>query len=308
MKKPFNFSISQFIKFVDTSWEEAGLLFKGDLQVPDLRDPQYEKFLNYMAKKTQRVCKQKLQPWLHIVELAINWVASLHHLIEEEKTNRNDSQLNVPMVLTGSICSQAVAIRLLCLNGLDNSAKTILRSMVEAINICTATLNSSKLRNDYQRAQNFSEANLFWVANFSKGKLMNLKDSLLQKMQLDDETRNSFKAWQKEENELLNQAVHNSYIAAAMSSRAIAFDKQNTTLAILGAPNFNSIRTLSFAGRSLWEFSLFATSLLFTSQDGLPPLMKKEYSKEWEFINHSTFYVLNKLISKYWDATSNIDE
>lgn len=294
------FNKRAFYHFIKETWQEFGILYDFGPDIPALHEPQFNLILDGFFSKNIEVSKNDLQPWLYILELSIQWLSSLHKIIEEVKEKDVSKEYMVPWALTGAICSQSVSVRLLCLAGLDNSAKSVLRTMYEAINICLCTLFDPVIRKEFQSAQDFKEANIFWGKYFGRGKLEKRIQEIRLTLGFDEELNQVLGNWYKEEKTLLNQTIHTSYLAAALSCSVVSVNKKKFPLAVFGATSIFSIRTLSFACRSIWFFSLFINKMLFDPKSNFFSKWGSYISKDWRFINASSLFVLDKAILKYW--------
>jgi len=73
----------------------------------------------------------------------------------------------VPWVLTGAACTQVIAIRKLCLYGLDLPARAVLRTLIETLAVCTITTFDRDLRKHFMDAENFEQAKDVWKKHFT---------------------------------------------------------------------------------------------------------------------------------------------
>ncbi len=297
--------IADFNQFIEETWEKAVNIFFAENSFSPPYKTDFDQYLDRVSKEAEEKSRKDLQPWISIIEIAIQYLSSVHIVIDEARSNVFDVELLSPWALTGAACSQAVSIRKLCLNGLDASAKIILRSLVETLNILTITTYDPILRKQFQTNQEFEAANKFWRKYFRTQQVnMKLKE-IMSKLTLDEETQNMLLEWQKEEIQLLHQTVHTSYIAAAVSSAVPTTDGTSYSTAIFGAPTIFSYRTLAFACKSIWLFSLIGFRLLYKPIDSSTPLLKPHPENSWNKIIAATFFVLNRAILRYWDTNLN---
>jgi hypothetical protein len=182
----------------------------------------------------------------------------------------------------------------------------ILRSLIETLNIFTVTLYNPELRTLYQQAQDFPDANMLWKSNFNDRNIYKKLHEIMTSSGADEETLTFFLDWQKEEKQFLNQYVHSSYIASALSSEAPSFTKNSFPTAIFGAPTVFSLRKIDVCFKSIWFFSLLGFKQLVKPVDKSIPLISIDQNDNWFKINKSTWYVFNHVVMKYWDADINI--
>jgi hypothetical protein len=294
--------IKDFNKYIEKTWKHAVLRFMDDEEFSPPYNPKFNLFIDQISKEAEKESRNNLQPWISVIDFAILWLSSVHILIEEDRSENDNPDLLTPWALTGAACSQAVAIRKLCMCGLDNSAKIILRTLTEALNTCTITLYDPSLRKQYQAAQDFNESYKVWNDHFRDKQIYTVLKEIMEKMNLDSEIQNLFLDYQKEEKRLLHQTVHTTYTAAAFASRVQSSDQRTFPSAIFGASTIFSVRTLAFACKSIWLFSLIGFRLLFKPLDMSQPLLQPKPHNTWTKIIASSFFVLNETIPRYWDT------
>jgi len=207
-----------------------------------------------------------------------------------------------PWALTGTACSQAVAIRKLCILGLDGSARIILRSLIETLNICTAILFDPKLGKLYKEAQESVNANKIWNEHFRRHKMTQIIRTNMKTKVEEDELINFYLDWQEEELQLLNQSVHSSYIATALSSMAPSFEKDFVISSIFGAPTIFSIKTIDVCSKAIWFFSLIGFTKLLKPIDNSSPRFVPDIKDDWTKICGATWHIFTRVIEKFWDA------
>jgi hypothetical protein len=294
-------TVNDFDSLVEEVWKRAALNFVINKEFSPPYNPRFNEYIDNLTKKVEDESQINLQPWISIIDIAILWLSSVHLLIEEARLKDDNSELLTPYALTGAACSQAVAIRKLCLCGLDNSAKIILRTLIDTLNICTITLYDPTLRKQYQEAQEFEKANKFWRNHLRDQDINPLLKIIMGKMNLNDEDQDVLIDYQKEEKKLLHQTVHSSYIAAALASTVQSSDQSTYPSAIFGASTIFSVRTLTFACKSIWLFSLIGFKLLFKPLDKSNPLLESDPNNNSTKIIACSYFVLNEIILKYWD-------
>jgi hypothetical protein len=296
---------SQKIKAIDDlieeKWGQAIHHFMWDEDFTPPYNPRFADIIDRSSKKAEKKSQIYLQPWISIIEVAIQWLSSVHILIDEARSIEDSSELLTPWVLTGVACSQAVAIRKLCMCGLDNSAKIILRSLIETLNICTVTLYDPTLREQYKEAQDFEDAKRIWGKRLRNAQMVTVIKEIMKKMNITDEEQALYLDYQEEEKQLLHQTVHTSYVAAAFASSVQSSDLSTFPSAILGSSTIFSIRTLACASKSIWFFSLIGSRLLYEPLDSSRPLLKLNSNVDWTKITATSFYVFNEMIIRYWD-------
>lgn len=261
-------------------------------------------FLDNGDRKIKKVTSKNLQPWLSMLELGIEWISSLHIMIDITQKKKELDYLLPPWALTGTACSQAVAIRKLCILGLDGSARIILRSLIETLNICTAILFDPKIGKLYKEAQESVNANKIWNEHFRRHKMIQIiRDNMKKKIgEEEDELIDFYLNWQDEELQLLNQSVHSSYIATAFSSMAPSFEKDYVVSSIFGSPTIFSYKTIEVCTKAIWFFALIGFTQLLKPIDNSLLRLIPDKKDGWTRICGTTWHVFTRVVEKFWDA------
>jgi hypothetical protein len=294
-------SIRSYYKFLEDNWELALLQYYPDKKFSGSYNPEFHNFLDQVSTKNEIEAKKALQPWLSILEQAIIFLSSLHIILSQAKEKSDNPELLSPWALIGAACAQTIAIRKLCLCGLDPCGKTILRSLIDSLNTCTIILYDPILRKRYQEAQDFDEANKFWFNYLRDKKVSQTLLEIYEKLGIDNSMQKYFDNWQQEEKQLLHQMVHSSYVAVAITSTTMLPNQKSYTTGIFGAPSVFSFRTLSFASQSIWLFSLVGYNLLIKPiKNNATPIFKPDPDEHFTKLMVSSRFVLDQLVRKYW--------
>jgi hypothetical protein len=293
--------IDEYELYIEDAWRNAVTVLLNDESNKPPYNPTFYKLLDKFHKEAERDSKISLQPFLSIFELSIQWLSSLHILLNEIKEVTPNEYIYSPWVLSGAACSQAVAIRELCICGLDCSAKMQLRSLIESTNSCLITLYDRSISKNFHEAQNNKMADEIWKKYFHGNKYWNMIGSIMGDAGVDEDSQTVLLNWIKEEKKLLNQTVHTSYLAAALSTSIISFEKGKYKKAIFGETTVFSIRTLSDAYKIIWLFSQISFYLLYKPINDQQPLIKTDTLNDWIKINIVSHYLLNQVVLKYWD-------
>jgi hypothetical protein len=276
-------------------------------------EPMYdERFGNYLderSKKTSIISQQYLQPWLSIIEQAISWLSVLYFVLSNNKGPKTE-ELRVPWVLTGAACSQAVAVRRLCLDGLDLPAKSVLRSMTETFNIFFITAHNEKIRNLYRQAEDLEQANIIWRKYFNRKKVLEYLSKIFDELEVESEVINEFREWQVEEYAVTSQAIHASYLATACATLPYPADRMMIEPGLFGSATLFSIRTLAQACKFIWFFSVLGLHLLMREnpENGKHLYLPSKNDKGDKTLLNGHI-VLNQLILNHWyddDITTSV--
>jgi hypothetical protein len=216
--------------------------------------------LDEIFRETEKEAEEYLQPYIALVEQAVTWLCFFHLMLNSYLDEFEDT-LKVTWALSGTACSQAIAIWKLCLLGLDAPAKVIFRSFVETLDTCIITLYDDELRLKYFEATDFDEANKLWQTHFSNRKVKEKYFKIFAEADLEQEFSDYWN-WREAERKVTSQAVHTSYLAASFGTLPFPADKRNLRPGFLGAPTLLSVRTLDNTSRIVVYFSFIVLHIL----------------------------------------------
>lgn len=253
---------------------------------------------------------QMLQPWIAILEQGIQWLACLHASLDSAVNRRSGDQVCYALdALIGTAVSHAVAIRRLCLSGLDSTAKIVLRVMAETFSVCIAILWNSELRRNFTKPQSLEQAQDFWFKYFARGKLEKiLENAEASILGLDDEIRNELRDCRKEQVKWLSQYVHPSYVAAILTAMPQAIAEPGMhRIGTLGLCNSASIGTLDATNKAIWYFSRVGCHLMF--RETKQPFHVIDPNDEIDRLVVLGREVLHVLVSRHWyDHKEKLDK
>lgn len=224
---------------------------------PSQYDASFAKFLSQREKETTEIATTHLQPWLHILEDSIQWLANLTGILDRLNTAGmlGNAERSV-WALVGASCAHAVAVRRLVLSGLDTPARAEARTLDEHLCACIAFLHDRQLAERFQQCQSKEDAGQFWYQNLNTKSLKKHLNAVERTVGLEQIVSSEMRVWRGNEIDWFSQAIHPSYLGAALTTHTIsAADPDKTGPAFLGMASACSDRTLNFACKSIWYFA-----------------------------------------------------
>ncbi len=272
-------------------------------------DANFGHFLDETGVESQKIAQASLQPWLSILEQEISWLGVLH-LALTDAMDSTARHLQAIWALTGAACAQAVAIRKLCLIGVDGPAKAILRSLIETLDVCTAITYDAQLRQRFKEAVGFDDAKQLWRDEFTEKKMRKRLQQVYQTAALEPDVLTRVRDWLEEELTMGSQAVHPSYTAATFSARPMSFDPHRFPVGVFGECTPFSIRTLDQATKVIWLYATLGFNGLIEpdTATGLPLYVPNDKNLKDRHVNGGRG-VITALVLRHWteagDMTSN---
>jgi hypothetical protein len=154
---------------------------------------------------------------------------------EKEAKHLTKFELSVSMILM-KVIGDSFAIRHLVLQGFDTSAKTLLRSTAEYMELLVAVIDQPSLAKEFARTHTPFEANQFWKAHLAAGRIRKKIFAAWQGFFGDDpescDAARWFAHWGNNSNDVLSAMIHRSFAAGAFT--AIPFKSKYTEEKWLG--------------------------------------------------------------------------
>lgn len=270
------------------------------------RESQYDAdFVELLAKREQEseaVAAKHLQPWLHILEDSIQWLANLAAILDRLNTEGALSSAEGSIwALIGASCAHAMAVRRLVLSGLDTPARAEARTLDEHLCTCIAFLHDRDLAERFHQCQDKDDAAQFWYENLNTKALRKHLNAVERTVSLEPIVSADMRAWRSNEIDWFSQAIHPSYLGAALTTLTLsAEDPEKHGPAFLGLASAFSDRTLNFACKSIWYFACFGFMMLFNEHKSQPPVIRVDKEDEMHQFVVIGRYVIQRLNRKYW--------
>ncbi|MCK9383406.1 MAG: hypothetical protein M0Q15_02030 [Nevskia sp.] len=270
------------------------------------RQSQYdENFCELLAKReraSEAAAAKHLQPWLHILEDSIQWLANLAAILDRLNTDGalNNAERAI-WAMVGASCSHAMAVRRLVISGLDTPARAEARTLDEHLSACIAFLHDRELAEQFHQCQTKDDAAQFWYKNLNTKALRKHLNAVERTVSLEPIVSADMRAWRSNEIDWFSQAIHPSYLGAALSTITLtAEDPDMHGPAFLGLASACSERTLDFACKSIWYFACFGFMMLFNEHNSHPPVIPVDKEDEMHQMAVVGRYVIQRLNRKYW--------
>lgn len=274
-----------------------------DAHRPIHYDADFKAFLTRREQDCEKVARRRLQPWLHILEDSIQWLANLAAILDRlNASQRLGNAERAIWAMVGASCAHAVAVRRLVLSGLDTPARAEARILDEHLCACIAFLHDRPLAEAFQRCQTNDEAAQFWFKNLNTKALRKHLNAVERTVGLEPIVSADMRAWRANEVDWFSQGVHPSYLGAAMTTLTLSAENPDAHgPAFLGMASACSDRTLNFTCKSIWYFACFGFMILFNEHDSNPPVIALDKEDEIHQLAVVGRYVIQRLNLKYWE-------
>lgn len=273
-------------------------------KLPRQYDRDFGKRIALIESENEQECLEHLQPWMHILEDGIQWLANIAGIFDRKNSDGSlDKTKQSIWALISASCAYSVAVRRLVLSGLDTPARSAARSLDEHICTCITLMSDSELALHFHECETDEEVSAFWYKNLNTKALKKHLNRVERDSGLEMHIGQSMRSWREQEIEKFSQATHPTYLGSALCARTLsARNDDEIGIAILGRASAMSERTLAFACMCIWYFSCYGGMFLFNGTDKHPPLLSaSERDDEMHQMAHLGRHVYQKLMRNYWE-------
>lgn len=265
-------------------------------------DSNFGELLTKRERESESIVAKHLQPWLHILEDSIQWLANLAAILERLNTEGAlDKAGRTIWVMVGASCAHAMAVRRLVLSGLDTPARAEARTLDEHLCACIAFLHDRQLAENFQGCETKDDAAQFWYKNLNTKAMSKHLNAVERSVGLDAEVSVDMRAWRSNEIDWFSQAIHPSYLGAGLTALTLsAEDPDKHGPAFLGMASACSDRTLNFACKSIWYFACFGFMMIFNKHNSHAPVVQVNKEDEMHQLAVVGRYAIQSLNRKYW--------
>ncbi|PIH60055.1 hypothetical protein [Paenibacillus sp. LK1] len=226
--------------------------------------------LREFNKDSNRNVNKHLKDQLELSNLAmlLTGYLSLTLQQEENKGELFDGHFDLPKphivlsCLTTQITNHTLSVINLVKSGLDNSARTILRTIEELVYLTIYLASDISKIKVYSDINNPKET---WYKNFRLEKINKEIVKIETRLGLPDKLIQQFKEHRSEGFEFYSQYIHNSYGVIASGTFVRSFSDDDAVYnSLFGKESRNSISTLNNVNSTLFYFNLSMFKLLIS--------------------------------------------
>ncbi len=238
--------------------------------------------------------------WLTLTDESLHFFLLLHRFVEEnvEKVSEERGRSAVAFrSLVVRMCALTVAVRRLVVTGLEDAARSVMRSWLETLDLAIVVLADDEFARRYSAEVDY-DANEFWKAEIGYGRLNKRLNLVLDKAQMTPEQKERSLGNRKLVKNKLSESVHSSLPSAMFSEVIPSISSPGFyNRSILGHISATSPNLLSLIVENAYEFGVIFHKLL-TSSDP-PPLLNNIKSVVDCSNLHAAFFTLQEMVERY---------
>ena len=213
-----------------------------------------------------------LDLWVAILDELNSWLISLLGTVYVparcDDTKLTDFESSIVTILI-KLISDTTSMRHLITIGYDTSARTLLRSIAEYMQVLVAILDDPKLSAEFVTADTPEASNAFYFGHLAKGKLAKRTKLAWQNFFRDEsDAAQFFSEHQRELGQLLSGTSHPSFAGGQLAAMHFIQDDPNENwLGHWGAKSNMSVLTISIYTKCFMALLLLASDYPFEGYD-----------------------------------------
>ncbi|HEX5758105.1 MAG TPA: hypothetical protein VF121_02825 [Thermoanaerobaculia bacterium] len=269
-----------------------------ELKSPFEELPDFAEFVDGAANE-ETAARTLLEPWLAVFEVETLWLLALHAALTEDCKRPADARVRSTWLYSGYLCTQATALRSLCLSGLGPSAGILLRTIIEATRSFVLILDDSNLAAEFIGATN-ADARSLWRKQLSgRGARSGFERALTI---FPADLREEIIKWFDLDSGTYSQLVHPTSEAAFLACFPLAFDSTRASTGVIGRRSLVDWHVLERASKILWFLSRFLSRSLLGLLPGHARIRNFDSADFLQSAVKIGFYVLGEVSLRYWTA------
>jgi hypothetical protein len=188
--------------------------------------------VTHSTRRNRRKKLPFLDLWIEVLDELISWQISLLTIFYAVRKEKALSKFDLCIVMIlGKIICDSISFRHIIFIGYDTSARALLRSTAEYMEIFVAILHDPSLAQEFAETNDLDLANKFWHKHISKGKIRKKILIAWQSFfrESGDDAARWFSEWGHSQSDVLAASSHPSFIAGVMSMLPMqqSYDEEN---------------------------------------------------------------------------------
>lgn len=162
------FTKAEFNAYLRTAWSKQGCEVTEDARM----GISIEELEAFSEKHNSELVDQHFDLWIAVYDEFVSWLISLTSIVYSPRHShqRSDFEMAVTVLLM-RIIADSLSMRILMLRGFDASAKVILRSTSEHIEMLVAIISDPTIATEFVRTRHPNAAAAFWKKHVARGSL-----------------------------------------------------------------------------------------------------------------------------------------
>lgn len=219
-------------------------------------------------KESVKLSQDHLEFWLAILDEALHFLLSVQSLAQECVDNAKQKPSPAFLFLVSRCCSLVTAIRKLVIYGLEDAARSIVRSLLESLDLAIVCFVDT----DFSKGFSFNQdENDFWKKNIAYGKLDKKVKEILTIIDFNEDELNTIFTKRRTFKALLSSSVHSSMSSAFASTFVASISRPGKfSPSVFGHVSIHSPKLISLAISEVHQFGYIITKLVMSKN---PPTM-----------------------------------
>ncbi|HJO65424.1 MAG TPA: hypothetical protein QF469_08795 [Sphingomonas sanguinis] len=272
--------------YMRTHWNEAGETLEPGKRL----GIEIAELIAMSKKRGDKLETVHLDLWVEILDELNSWLISLLGVIYRPGSRGDaamtDFERSVVMLLV-KLVSDTTSMRHLVMLGFDSSARTLMRSISEYMQVLVAIIDDPALAKKFVTADTPETSNAFYFQHLARGKLhKRIRTAWRRFFQSADDATDFFAEQQRELGQVLSGTAHPSFAGGHLAAtQFIQTDPYENWLGHWGARSNMSILTISIYTSCFMPLVLLGAAFPFEGFDKWLSIPIK-YDPEDEFHRH----------------------
>lgn len=257
--EPKPFMREHFERYLSAQWVKKGETFGPDsrlgISIADL--------IQSSVERNSKLDAPYLDLWIAILDELNSWLVSLMSSVyaptKQRDTKMNDFERSI-VVLGGKLIADTTALRHLITLGYDSSARALLRSTNEYVNVLVALIDDPALASEFVTAETPETANAFYYRQLARGKLhRRIEAAWAEFFKSSDDAAKWFANQQRWQGSVLSGTSHPSFAGGTQALTGfIEAEPDETWLGHWGAKSNMSVLTISLYADCIFPLLLLS--------------------------------------------------
>lgn len=248
-------------------WAEKGFPLADDDHV----GVSVHELVTHSAERNARHDLPYVDLWIGILDECISWFISLHTVVLSQTSPNNqfsDFEKTATLIV-GKIIADSTAIRHLIQLGFDSSARTMLRSVSEYMELLVAIFHKPKLASEFVTSDTPEGAQQFWEQHLRGGKIRRkVKEAWVDLFQGEaDGGATWFANWGRSSNQALSGIIHPSFMGGVTAAIPLKAEYRDENWAgVWGERADASVETVFIYVQFMFPILLLSTNIPFSEE------------------------------------------
>lgn len=180
------------------------------------QDYDKESFLKALYNSPPAIIEKNislLNPWLSILDECLFWLYLHKEFFEKQFQSEKQDELRGVFLLSHKVFVEANSVRLLMLNGYEESSRILWRSCLETSDLILILCTHNTLAIEYEKSSEEGYKGTFWHNHLSNGRASSIINKIIDEVGFEKKFKESLKKQRRQLKSQLSGTVHADHIS-----------------------------------------------------------------------------------------------